>query len=150
MGEDKRKAIEDELARNKLEEKEEKKKYSDDSDIKRRKEGKKFQNEQEAISESNKRKSLSVSETFEESSSEDLITITDDISLNRDTSRINTARTPQRMSTSKGGNYEMNKTSSYMQDNITLDKATYQTESYSKYDAESKKRPGVSSHYSNR
>merc|ERR1712128_219124 len=75
--------------------------------------------------------------------------ITDDISLNRDTSRINTAKTPQRMSTSKGGNYEMNKTSSYMQDNITLDKATYQTESYSKYDAESKKRPGVSSHYSN-
>merc|ERR1711892_1245807 len=147
--EDKRKAIEDELARNKLEEKEEKKKYSDDSDIKRRKEGKKFQNEQEAISESNKRKSLSVSEIFEESSSEELITITDDVSVNRDSSRINTARTPQRMSTSKGGTYETNKASSYMQDNITLDKATYQTESYSKYDAESKKRPGVSSHYSN-
>merc|ERR1711892_1416689 len=127
--EDTRKANEDELAR--------------------KKEGKRFQNEREAISESNKRKSLSVSEIFEESSSEELITITDDVSVNRDSSRINTARTPQRMSTSKGGTYETNKASSYMQDNITLDKATYQTESYNKYDAESKKRPGVSSHYSN-
>ena len=169
----KKKAVEAELARKKAEEEAEKKRKASEAElakkkeeegrmgkkqdhkglnsgnveitteVKKRRDEKKFQSETEVMNESSKRKSTSVSEMFEESSSEDLITITDDISGKTTRSRLNKEMTPQHMSSQKSGKHETNAESSYLPNNKQVDKR-----SYTKYDSETKKLSGSSSHYS--
>jgi len=138
-----------ELAQQK--EQQEENKQTSQSEVIKRRDGKKVKNDKEIVHDRDERKSQSVSETFEESSSEELITITDDILSVVEVSRKNKTQTPQHLGTSKGVEQDKNKPSAFMHDNITMDKISYQTESYGsgKYEADSRKRSGMSTHYSN-